>query len=107
MALVAARVNAEANGVSLETLRADVLRTTVDAEVVLAGDVFYDQDMAAAMLPFLHRAADSGALVLVGDPSRPYLPKAQFERVAGYEVPVPRSLEGVAVLPTTVWRPRV
>jgi predicted nicotinamide N-methyase len=107
MALVAARINAGANGVSLETLHADVLDTTVDAEVVLAGDVFYDRDMAAAVLPFLRRAAAGGALVLVGDPNRPYLPKAEFERVAGYEVPVPRSLEGVAVLPTTVWRPRV
>ncbi|MBB5897664.1 methyltransferase [Kutzneria kofuensis] len=105
MALVAARINAEANGVSLAPLVADVLATTVDAEVVLAGDVFYDKDMAAAVEPFLHRATANGALVLVGDPSRPYLPKDRFERVAAYEVPVPRSLEGVTVLPTTVWRP--
>ncbi|GAA3436786.1 hypothetical protein GCM10018954_063950 [Kutzneria kofuensis] len=73
--------------------------------MVLAGDVFYDKDMAAAVEPFLHRATANGALVLVGDPSRPYLPKDRFERVAAYEVPVPRSLEGVTVLPTTVWRP--
>jgi predicted nicotinamide N-methyase len=107
MAAVAARMNAAANGVDLETLTADVLTSSVDAEVVLAGDVFYDRDMAAAVLPFLGRVAEAGALVLVGDPSRPYLPKERFELVAAYEVPVPRSLEGVAVLPTTVWRPRV
>jgi predicted nicotinamide N-methyase len=106
MALVAARLNAEANGVSLTPLVADVLGTTVDADVVLAGDVFYDKDMAAAFLPFLFRAAANGSLVLVGDPSRPYLRKDRFERVAAYEVPVPRSLEGVTVLTTTVWRPR-
>lgn len=106
-ALVAAGVNAEANGVVLTPLVADVLATGVEAEVVLAGDVFYDKDMAAAVLPFLHRAAAAGAVVLVGDPSRPYLPKDRFEVVARYEVPVPRSLEGVVVLPTTVWRPRV
>jgi predicted nicotinamide N-methyase len=105
-ALVAARINAEANGVALTPLVADVLATTVDAEVVLAGDVFYDRDMAGAVLPFLRRAAEAGAQVLVGDPSRPYLPKDQFEPVARYEVPVPRSLEGVPVLATTVWRPR-
>jgi predicted nicotinamide N-methyase len=62
--------------------------------------------MAGAVLPFLRRAAEAGAQVLVGDPSRPYLPKDQFEPVARYEVPVPRSLEGVPVLATTVWRPR-
>jgi predicted nicotinamide N-methyase len=106
-ALVAARLNAEANDVSLTPMVADVLETTVDAEVVLAGDVFYDKDMAAAMLPFLRRCAAAGALVLIGDPSRPYLPKDRFDLVASYEVPVPRSLEGVAVLPTSVWRPRV
>ncbi|EWM09756.1 methyltransferase [Kutzneria sp. 744] len=106
MALVAARINAEANGVSLTPLVADVLDSTVDADVVLAGDVFYDKDMTAAVLPFLFRAAAAGALVLVGDPSRPYLPKARFERVTAYEVPVPRSLEGVTVLTTTVWRPK-
>jgi predicted nicotinamide N-methyase len=105
MALVAAGINAAANGVALTPLVADVLETTVDADVVLAGDVFYDKDMAEAFLPFLFRAAAGGALVLVGDPSRPYLPKERFERVAQYEVPVPRSLEGVTVLTTTVWRP--
>lgn len=106
MALTAARVNAEANGVSLTPLVADVLASTVDAEVVLAGDVFYDKDMSAAMLPFLRRSASAGALVLVGDPSRPYLPRGQFDLVARYDVPVPRSLEGVTVLATSVWRPR-
>jgi predicted nicotinamide N-methyase len=105
MALVAAGINASANDVALTPLVADVLATTVDAEVVLAGDVFYDKDMAAAVLPFLFRMAAGGALVLVGDPNRPYLPKDRFERVATYEVPVPRSLEGVTVLTTTVWRP--
>jgi len=107
LALVAARLNASANGVSLSPLVADVLDTTVDADVVLAGDVFYDKDMAAAFLPFLFRAAAAGALVLVGDPSRPYLPKERFDAQARYEVPVPRSLEGVTVLTTTVWRPGV
>ena len=107
MALVAVGINAAANGVCITPLAADVLETTVDADVVLAGDVFYDKDMAAAVLPFLRRAAQASALVLVGDPSRPYLPKDLFELVATYEVPVPKSLEGVAVLPTSVWRPRV
>jgi predicted nicotinamide N-methyase len=107
MALAAVGVNAAANGVAVTPLVADVLATTVAADVVLAGDVFYDKDMAAAMLPFLHRSAVAGALVLVGDPSRPYLPKDRFDPVVRYEVPVPRSLEGVMALPTTVWRPRV
>ncbi|MFI9379769.1 class I SAM-dependent methyltransferase [Kutzneria sp. NPDC052558] len=106
MALVAAGINAAANGVSLTPLVADVLGSTVDAEVVVAGDVFYDKDMAAEVGPFLSRMAAGGAVVLVGDPSRPYLPRERFDLLARYDVPVPRSLEGVTVLSTTVWRAR-
>jgi predicted nicotinamide N-methyase len=103
-AATAMAINARANGVSITPLLADVLAEDVDAEVVLAGDVFYDKDMSARVLPFLERASARGALVLVGDPSRPYLPRARFEVAAHYSVPVPRDLEGVLVLPTTVWR---
>jgi hypothetical protein len=41
-----------------------------DVDVVLAGDVFYSEAIAARMWPFLHRAAARGARVLVGDPGR-------------------------------------
>lgn len=57
-----------------------------DAEVVLAGDVFYSQSMAERMLPFLHRAAARGARALVGDPGRAYLPHDSLEVVAAYQV---------------------
>lgn len=103
LAATAMGINARANDVSITPLLADVLDEDTDAEVVLAGDVFYDKDMSARVLPFLERAAARGALVLVGDPSRPYLPRSRFEVAAHYSVPVPRDLEGVRVLPTAVW----
>ena len=76
------------------------------AGVVLAGDAFYDRDMAARLLPFLERARQGGALVLVGDPGRAYLPRDRFTQVAAYDVPVERVIEDADVKPSTVWRLR-
>ncbi len=73
------------------------------ADVVLAGDAFYDRDMASLMLPFLERASQAGALVLVGDPGRAYLPRGRFDQVATYDVPVERIIEDADVKHTTVW----
>ena len=74
------------------------------ADVVLAGDAFYDRDMASLMLPFLERASQAGALVLVGDPGRAYLPRDRFDQVTTYDVPVERVIEDADVKHTTVWR---
>ena len=76
------------------------------ADVVLAGDAFYDRDMASLMLPFLERASQAGALVLVGDPGRAYLPRDRFDQVTTYDVPVERVIEDADVKHTTVWRLR-
>jgi predicted nicotinamide N-methyase len=74
--------------------------------VVLAGDVFYSREMSGRVLPFLRRAAARGALVLVGDPGRAYLPTGGMIERASYDVPVPESLESVAIRHTTVWQVR-
>jgi predicted nicotinamide N-methyase len=42
--------------------------------------------------------------VLVGDPSRAYLPRDRFEQVAIYQVPVSQQLEDADIKPTTIWR---
>jgi predicted nicotinamide N-methyase len=57
-ALAAIVLNAHANDVAVDVRRGDLLDGDGDdAEVVLAGDVFYSQSMAERMLPFLRRAA--------------------------------------------------
>ncbi|WP_328765783.1 class I SAM-dependent methyltransferase [Devosia aurantiaca] len=75
-------LNAEANGVSLA-----ISDAIVEAEVVLAGDVFYDAEVAAATLPTLTRLAAQGRRILVGDPFRRDLPLDQLELIAEYRVP--------------------
>lgn len=104
LAATAIALNAHANHVTLAITTGDLLDTTPDVDVLLAGDVFYDRDMAARVEPFLLTAHRRGTLVLVGDPQRTFLPRG-WTRVATFQVPVPQDLEGVTVRTTTVWRP--
>ncbi|WP_433604284.1 class I SAM-dependent methyltransferase [Dactylosporangium sp. CA-139114] len=103
LAVAAIGINAEANGVAVTPLLADVLERNPDAEVVLAGDVFYSREMTRRMLDYLRRAARGGATVLVGDPGRAYLPREHLTLLAEYDVPVPQTLEDAPVKRTTVW----
>jgi predicted nicotinamide N-methyase len=104
-AVAAVRANAEANGVNVTAVCEDLLDARrLDDEVVLAGDVFYDKAMSRRMEPFLRRAAGAGALVLVGDPGRRYLPRGAFTALARYDVPASRALEGSRHKRTTIWQ---
>jgi predicted nicotinamide N-methyase len=107
LSLAATEANAQANGISLRTVEGDLLETpALEYAVILAGDVFYSREMAARVMPFLHRAAGRGALVLVGDPGRAYLPTDGMIKQASYDVPVVEALESVPVRQTTVWQVR-
>ncbi len=87
-AVVAAQLNAEANGVVVETLCADLLNGPPPAvEVVLAGDIFYSRALARRSLPFLRRCRDAGLSVLIGDPGRASLPRTRLTQIAALDVP--------------------
>jgi predicted nicotinamide N-methyase len=106
MAVVAIGLNASANGVAVDATLDDVLDGAGEpAEVVLAGDVFYEREFAGRVLPFLDRAGRRGADIAVGDPGRAYLPSTGFEVLASYDVPAIRALEDADTKRTTVWRP--
>lgn len=100
----AVMLNGAENGVEIGFTAENQIGRMVDADVVLAGDVFYDRDFAVALVPWFTRLADEGKVVLVGDPGRSYLPKERLEKLAVYEVPVTRALEDSEVKKTTVWR---
>jgi len=107
LALTAIELNCAANGVTLEATVGDVLDGNASGtDLVLAGDAFYERPMAERLLPYLERARASGAVVLVGDPGRAYLPRDHFEAIASYDVPVSRVMEDADMKRTTVWRLR-
>ncbi|CAN7519292.1 class I SAM-dependent methyltransferase [Neorhizobium sp. LjRoot104] len=97
-------LNAAENGVAIRSTAEDQIGRPVEADVILAGDVFYDREFAAALIPWFTRLAGEGKLILVGDPGRSYLPKDRLEQLAVYQVPVTRALEDSEVKRTTVWR---
>ena len=103
-ALEAIGLNAAANGVEIAALQADLIGTDAGWDVVFAGDVFYEQDMASRVFGWLDGLRQCGALVLIGDPGRSYLPKPRLRAVATYQVPVTRALEDAEIKTSSVWQ---
>ncbi len=104
-ATAAIRLNAALNGVEIAVVEGDVIdRERTDWDLVLAGDVFYERDLAARVEPWLRRLAGDGITVLVGDPGRGFLPKAGLERVIAYAVKTDRALEDTDLRNAVVWR---
>jgi predicted nicotinamide N-methyase len=104
-AAAALRLNAGLNGVSVEVIEDDLLGAPNPGwDVMLAGDVCYEQPMAAAVEAWLKTLAAAGATVLLGDPGRTYRPKAGLERIVAYGVKTARELEDTDVRNAVVWR---
>ncbi|HEY0235197.1 MAG TPA: 50S ribosomal protein L11 methyltransferase [Afipia sp.] len=104
-ARTAAALNAQANRVALRPIETDLLTQTTlqEWDVILAGDIFYERDTAQRALDFLTHRAMRGAVVLIGDPGRSYLPQDRLVRIADYSVPVTRDLEDAEIKQTSVW----
>ena len=94
-AIEAARLNADANDVTLVLQETDPIGSDDGWDVVLAGDVWYEAELADRMGPWLRALAGRGALVLTGDLGRAYLPESGLEELARAEVPTLVDLEDV------------
>jgi predicted nicotinamide N-methyase len=114
-AAAAIALNARANSRRVEIVVRDVLdEPPPDADVVLAGDCWYEAPLAARVLPWLRRAQEAGLDILVGDPGRRYLPADELVELARYEVRTTTELEDLelkqgrvfALRPTAEAKPR-
>jgi len=100
----AVRLNSRLNNIELAFTGGNLIGTVPEADVLLAGDIFYDVGFANALVPWFTALTRSGKTVIVGDPGRSYCPRHLMEPLATYEVPVTRALEDAEVKKTTVWR---
>lgn len=103
-AAAAIGLNARANGVSIEARLDDLLGLDQGWDIILAGDICYERELAAQVIDWLSSLSQRGATVLIGDPGRSYLPKDRLAEVATYQVPVTRALEDAEIKKSSVWR---
>lgn len=97
-------LNARANAVRISFIGRDLLdEEPPDADVILAGDTWYEGPLAERVAPWLTRAAARGTRVLVGDPGRRYLPAIGFVQLAAYEVHTTTQLEDRDVVTARVF----
>lgn len=104
-AAAAIRLNAELNELPLSVDQNDWLgRPASGFDLVIAGDVCYERPMAERATRWLAGLAAAGAVVLIGDPGRAYLPGKGLEPLGRYAVPTPLDLEDRTMRETIVYR---
>lgn len=107
LALVALRLNAEANGVTIDVSPEDWLAGPPglpEADVVTAGDIFYGSALTARAIAWLRGHAARGRLVLLGDPGRKFLSTERLEALASYPMPPTEDADNRDLPEITVWR---
>lgn len=89
MAIRAARVSARLNSVRVRVRLADFTQVDCGADVVCAGDLWYDKTTGRHATSALVRLHAEGRLLLIGDALRPGRPRVGVTQVARYPIDVP------------------
>jgi predicted nicotinamide N-methyase len=104
-AAAAIALNAALNGAAVTVETADLIGTASGAwDVVLVGDMCYEQPLAARLTAWLRVLARAGATILLGDPGRSYVPTSGLVAQARYTVATSRELEDRESREGVVWR---
>ena len=101
----AVALNTAVNGVTCAFTAENLLDAPAPAwaQLILAGDICYEQPLAGRVLAWLTAARAGGRTVLIGDPMRTYFPREGLNHLAEYQVPTTRELEDYEVKRTSVW----
>ncbi len=103
IARTAACLNACLNNVKISITDEDLIgRMDLSVDVILAGDICYEQPMAGRVESWFKEMARHGTRIYLGDPGRTYLPKAGLEILSRYQVATSRELEDSDVRATSV-----
>ncbi|GMH84456.1 hypothetical protein TrST_g2127 [Triparma strigata] len=87
--VLSVRMNAALNNVNIDTSTSDLIGKEVTQDVILAGDVFYEEALGADVMKWLEREQQVGKRVLIGDPGRAALPlqNPRLQLKASYDLP--------------------
>ncbi|MFO1026231.1 MAG: 50S ribosomal protein L11 methyltransferase [Acetobacteraceae bacterium] len=91
LAVAAVRLNAAANGVTIQA-SGDVVGDDCRWDLILCGDVCYEAPMTGHIMPWLRRMTRL-AEVWIADPGRSYLPKTGLARFGSYRIDTTLELE--------------
>jgi predicted nicotinamide N-methyase len=100
LAAAAIALNAEANGVPPPAC----VSGHGSGDVIVAGDVWYEKELADSVCGYLESAAAAGSYVLAGDIGRRYFPRGRYDCLASYDLPASGALEGTENVRACVWR---
>lgn len=102
-AVAATRLNARLAGVELQVDDADLLGVIeLDVDVVLAADVTYSPELAAAVRDWLRALAARGVTGLIADPGRGFLAAEGLRRLTTIEAPGDNDRGGDDLRPTPI-----
>jgi len=103
-AVAAAALNAAANRADVHMVNGNLIGRDVNYDVVFAGDVAYEREMADTITSWLEHLASTGTRVLIGDPGRAYLARDKLHSLSRYDVPVCKNLEDSGIKITDILR---
>jgi predicted nicotinamide N-methyase len=103
-AIAAIRLNAALNDVAIEAESRDLIGGASQWDAILVGDMCYERPLAERLTAWLRALAARGAMVLLADPGRAYLPKEGLREIARYTVPTSLDLEDRPSRETVIWR---
>jgi predicted nicotinamide N-methyase len=98
-ATTACEINAAANAVTVDTINRDIVGVAQpDIDVVVSGDVWYEEDPARRFDAWFRTLS---IRILTGDPGRLYVPTDLVE-IARFEVPASLDLENAPIKTTRI-----
>ncbi|KAI9583444.1 hypothetical protein GQX74_005192 [Glossina fuscipes] len=103
-------VNAELNSIDLCKLfisSRNLIGSPVEEEVICIGDLFYDEEIADILFPWLDNLADAGKMILIGDPGRHGLSTTKMPfltKLAAYDLTANCCIENKGFKNVFVWK---
>lgn len=95
-AILVARNNGAANGMTVEFVCQDILVycQAQQFDLILVADLFYQKEFSALLFAALETAHEQGAEVIIADSGRPFLPKEKLVELAAQLVETSVAVEG-------------
>lgn len=97
-------LNAKLNDVSITVENNDLIGTNGSWDIILAGDVFYDQTMSKNVICWFHLLNKRKTTIFAGDPGRAYVPHELMVEKATLPLAVSKIIEDTNSKNVKIWQ---